>query len=101
MPTSFLTIGQLQELNHLRFDNVMNMFKGILELAMFLMSKHLLDDNISNFSKFHRFSVFDIPQIVSTLHKLWMQSTMRQRFSEGIFFIANTAVNVRLTYVGD
>jgi hypothetical protein len=100
MSTSFLTIRQFQELKHPRFDNVMNMFKGILELAMFLMSKHLLDDNIatsqSSIASRIRYSA-DCkysPQIVDAVHHAPALFT-------DIFFIANTAVNVRLTYAGD
>jgi hypothetical protein len=61
------------------------MFKGILELAMFLMSKHILDDNIAT-SQISSLLVFDTLQIVSTLHRLCMQSTMRQRFLEIYIF---------------
>lgn len=96
MPTSFLTTWQFQELNHLRFDNVMNMFKGILELAMFLMSKHLLDDNIAAFQS----------SIASRIRysadcKYSPQIVDAPALFTDIFFIANTAVNVRLTYAHD
>src|SRR5271163_3791898 len=100
MPTSFLTIWQFQELNHLRFDNVMNMFKGILELAMFLMSKHLLHDNITTSQSSiasrirHSADCKYSPQIVDAVHHV-------PALFRDIFFIANTAVNVRLTYARD
>jgi hypothetical protein len=78
----------------------MSTFKGILELAIFLMSKHLLDDNIATF-QIPPLSLSDALQIVNILDKLGCAVHHAPALFKDGSFIADTAVKVRLTYARD
>jgi hypothetical protein len=67
---------------------------------MFLMSKYLSNDNIAT-SQISSLLVFDTLQIASTLHKIVHTVHHAPALFRDTLFIANTAVNVRLTYARD